>query len=249
MLNRIKENFHSKQDILIILGIICVGSILAFIVVITDQDKSQMTKIIFVIPIIVLFSLAVFSIVFPNVLIAICMYLWLTGLVVTFRDADENIKSGLLWFIVGYSLLTRTNWFSRHYNLKYLSLLLSIILTIISASMYYHVFEHITSLIPYVGAALIFHKAMRPITVHRAIASSDKVFLTDYGLSENEQLYILAIAEGKTSKEIAFERGVSDSTIRSTLTRAYRKIGVSNKSELLILLAGHKTIVKKKDSQ
>lgn len=59
------------------------------------------------------------------------------------------------------------------------------------------------------------------------------------GLSQAACSYIIALDKGKSIKEIATEHDISDSTIRNTLSRAYRKLGVKGKSELLALTARH----------
>ena len=55
------------------------------------------------------------------------------------------------------------------------------------------------------------------------------------GLSEAEQLHILATIGGKSVKETAFEFGVTESTVRNTLARAYKKLGISGKAGLAAL--------------
>ena len=55
------------------------------------------------------------------------------------------------------------------------------------------------------------------------------------GLSEAEQLHILATIGGKSVKETAFEFGITESTVRNTLARAYKKLGVSGKAGLAAL--------------
>jgi DNA-binding CsgD family transcriptional regulator len=59
------------------------------------------------------------------------------------------------------------------------------------------------------------------------------------GLSDAERLYVGRLAGGLGLKEVASASGVSESTVRNTLSRAYRKLGVSGKAELLELLKDH----------
>ena len=59
-----------------------------------------------------------------------------------------------------------------------------------------------------------------------------KISLEERGLADAEQLYVLQIISGKSIKEVSFENGVSESTIRNTLSRAYKKLGLHNKAEL-----------------
>jgi DNA-binding CsgD family transcriptional regulator len=55
------------------------------------------------------------------------------------------------------------------------------------------------------------------------------------GLSVAEQIYVRAMLAGKGVKGVALETGVSESTVRNTLARAYKKLAVGNRSGLLSL--------------
>ena len=52
--------------------------------------------------------------------------------------------------------------------------------------------------------------------------------LTKKGLAPSECSYIMALIQGKSPKEIALEFQVSDSTVRNTLVRAYKKLEVED---------------------
>ncbi len=58
-------------------------------------------------------------------------------------------------------------------------------------------------------------------------------------LSEAEYLYLMDLRDGRNIKEIAVNHGVSESTIRNTLARVYKKLDVHDKSELMALVAVH----------
>lgn len=47
-------------------------------------------------------------------------------------------------------------------------------------------------------------------------------------LSEREQAFAEALLAGRSVKEMAYESGVSESTVRNTLARAYKKLGVAD---------------------
>ena len=55
------------------------------------------------------------------------------------------------------------------------------------------------------------------------------------GLTDAEQKYVLALVGGQSPKEIAYLYEVSESTVRNTLARAYKKLGVSDRSTLAAL--------------
>lgn len=59
------------------------------------------------------------------------------------------------------------------------------------------------------------------------------------GLADAEAAYILALSKGLNVKEIAGQFKVSDSTVRNTLARAYKKLGVQDKAELSTFLADY----------
>ncbi|PYI53360.1 response regulator [Paenibacillus flagellatus] len=50
-------------------------------------------------------------------------------------------------------------------------------------------------------------------------------------LSEKEMIVLQAIARGSRSKEIAFDMGISERTVKAYLTAIYNKLGVDSRSE------------------
>ena len=60
-------------------------------------------------------------------------------------------------------------------------------------------------------------------------------------LSPRELQVVAAAAVGQTSKVIAFELGLSDSTVRVLLARSARKLGVKRRAELVALYLSHVT--------
>lgn len=59
--------------------------------------------------------------------------------------------------------------------------------------------------------------------------------LSRRGLTKAESAYVLSILRGQSVKETAHQAGVSESTVRNTLSRVYRKLGVSNMVSLMSL--------------
>lgn len=66
-----------------------------------------------------------------------------------------------------------------------------------------------------------------------------KLSLLECGLSPAEAAYVRAAATGITYKEIASDAKVSESTVRNTLARAFRKLGVNDKAALVALIDAH----------
>lgn len=59
-------------------------------------------------------------------------------------------------------------------------------------------------------------------------------------LTARERQVVAAIAGGRTTKLIAYELGLSDSTVRVLLTRAMRKLRVRTRGELVALFIAHR---------
>jgi DNA-binding CsgD family transcriptional regulator len=59
--------------------------------------------------------------------------------------------------------------------------------------------------------------------------------LESFGLTRREREYALDYIAGKQIKEIACDRGVGASTVRTALSLAYKKLGISSGAELRVL--------------
>ncbi len=59
--------------------------------------------------------------------------------------------------------------------------------------------------------------------------------LKSKGLSGAECIYVKAIAVGQSTKEIAIDYSVSESTVRNTLSRAYHKLEIEDKTGIIAL--------------
>jgi DNA-binding CsgD family transcriptional regulator len=70
-------------------------------------------------------------------------------------------------------------------------------------------------------------------------AAKPRLSLHERGLSPAEAAYVRAAATGVSYKEIASDAKVSESTVRNTLARAYRKLGVADKAALVALIDAH----------
>ena len=69
----------------------------------------------------------------------------------------------------------------------------------------------------------------------------ETVSLGSRGVTPKEAQYLLLLHDGKTSKAMAVDLGVNESTIRNALSRSYRKLGVQDKAEFM-KWAGEKEI-------
>ena len=73
----------------------------------------------------------------------------------------------------------------------------------------------------------------KPLTAEEILAT--------YPLAPRELEISAAYAEGGTSSEIAQRLGIKPSTVRATMQRAYKKLGVANREEFLALTAPAET--------
>ena len=73
----------------------------------------------------------------------------------------------------------------------------------------------------------------KPLTAEEILAT--------YPLAPRELEISAAYAEGGTSSEIARRLGIKPSTVRATMQRAYKKLGVANREEFLALTAPAET--------
>ncbi len=64
-----------------------------------------------------------------------------------------------------------------------------------------------------------------------------RLSLSEKGLSSAEHAYSIAIINGRSLKEVAFDFEVSESTVRNTIARAYKKMGVLDKTGFAVLAA------------
>nr|WP_281422894.1 LuxR C-terminal-related transcriptional regulator [Sphingomonas yunnanensis] len=68
-----------------------------------------------------------------------------------------------------------------------------------------------------------------------ALATSDLKARLDT-LSPAQLTVLMALADGRSNKEIARELDVTEATIKAHLTAAFRKLGVSNRTQALLTI-------------
>jgi DNA-binding CsgD family transcriptional regulator len=66
--------------------------------------------------------------------------------------------------------------------------------------------------------------------------------LAELKVTAKEAEYLRALLQGSTIKEIAIDTGVSESTVRNTLARVYRKFDVQDKAALMAKCGGYALI-------
>lgn len=159
---------------------------------------------------------------------------------INFLDSHESFY-GLGFFVVAVLLLFKIGFFDRHRVAKLVSLLVYLYGWELFAA-FRSGRERGLSLTPvfFVTAFLVYLYILYREQIVVYLKEPKPVLdLKAKGLSATECVYILALDRGKTPKEIAVEYNVSDSTVRNTLSRAYKKLGVKDKVELTSLTAKH----------
>jgi DNA-binding NarL/FixJ family response regulator len=74
---------------------------------------------------------------------------------------------------------------------------------------------------------------------HNGIPASDveeRVSIPLPALTPQQTEVLRAIGEAKPNKRIAFELGISETTVKAHATNIYRKLGVRNRSEAMLLM-------------
>ena len=148
---------------------------------------------------------------------------------------------GLGFFMMAVLLLFKVGFFTRRRTLKLIGLLIYLYGWELYASLRSG-WERGLSLTPvfFVTAFLLFLYILYREQIIVYLKEPKPILdLREKGLSGTERAYITALAKGMSPKEIAAEHKVSDSTVRNTLARAYKKLGVKDKSELTALTARH----------
>lgn len=157
---------------------------------------------------------------------------------INFLDSHDSFY-GLGFFVMAVLLLFKIGFFTRHRIPKFISLFVYLYgwelfaafrsgrYTELSLTPVFFVTVFLLYLyILYKEKIIVYLNEPKPVLDLRAM-----------GLSQTERLYIAALGNGRSFKEVALERGISESTIRNSLARAYKKLGVKNRAELTTLIS------------
>ncbi len=144
---------------------------------------------------------------------------------------------GLGFFSMGVILLFRLGFYERHRVPKFLASLGYLygceLFTALRTGR--GLFYTLTPLF-FISAFLVFlYLAFQEKLAVYLKEPKPRYSLSERGLSAAECVYVKAVAEGRMLKQIAFECGVSESTVRNSLSRAYRKLGLEDKSAIAAL--------------
>jgi DNA-binding CsgD family transcriptional regulator len=151
---------------------------------------------------------------------------------------------GLGFFILGALLLERAGFMKKRQVLT-AGLLTAYLIVLEVASVFYakHPVSQAVTITFFILAFALFlwylYKDKLVIVIKEPKPS---VSLAEKGLAPAERLYTMALIKGRSPKEIAADFGVSISTVRTTLVRAYRKLEVEDAFELLALSITHEVV-------
>ena len=137
----------------------------------------------------------------------------------------------LLLFRFGFYEKAKGPWFIATIILFYVLEIGAILLT------KGHITDHLESLFVITILLVTLYLAYEEKLMVYLKEPKETLSLKGKGLTDAEQKYVLAMVGGKSPKEIAFFYEVSESTVRNTLARAYKKLGVGDRSELAALAA------------
>jgi DNA-binding CsgD family transcriptional regulator len=159
-------------------------------------------------------------------------------------DASSSFY-GLGFYAVGILLLFKLDFYKTHRIVKVICSVVYLmafeVLSILwSGSKIYSAFTPVLYIIAFI---LFLYLAFRDRIFVYLKEPKPKLSLAEKGLSDAERLYCRAILAGKSVKDTSIDSGVSESTVRNTLARAYKKLGISSRSELMSLAGKYDVVI------
>jgi DNA-binding CsgD family transcriptional regulator len=158
--------------------------------------------------------------------------------------SDATSFYGLGFYVIAMALLFRLGFFDSHRVIRLTLCFLYFVLSEVTlfAIEKDRLFDALGAIFFVVVFLVFFYLAFQEKLAVYLKEPKLELSLKDKGLAATERAYTLAFASGKTTKEIAFDFGVSESTVRNTLARSYKKLGVEDKAGLSALAERYKLI-------
>jgi DNA-binding CsgD family transcriptional regulator len=150
---------------------------------------------------------------------------------------DPRSIYGLGFFIMGVLLLERAGFFKKRRLVKSISVLAYLILiealSVIRSGTEPKTAVSVIFFILAFGAFLwLLYRDRIIVIMHEP---KPLLSLEESGLTIPERTYVRQTLKGKSQKEIAVEFELSESTVRNTLSNAYRKLSVEDRVGLAVL--------------
>lgn len=152
---------------------------------------------------------------------------------------------GIGAFVIASMMLFQLGYLNRKRKLKVVALLLYLLasqsISMIRGGMLHPVRALAPVLFTITFIILLFILNRERIVVYLR-EPKPRFSLGGAGLSRAEAFYVRQLVDGKTLKEISSDSERQESTVRNTLARAYRKLGVADRSDLISKLAKYEIV-------
>lgn len=161
-------------------------------------------------------------------------YIFLVIAILPFLDTPESIY-GFGMYAVGVILLSVDGQLSHRPRIK-LTLLGAFLVVMVFASTLFtgsHVETAVAMLLFMTAFSLFLFFTFQDKIIVFVKAAKPVVSLSKSGLSEKEAQHLLGLLAGQTMKEIAYNHHVKESTVRNSLSRAYRKLGFTDMVQVI----------------
>lgn len=167
-------------------------------------------------------------------------FLFLAISTIPFFQSPESIF-GFGFFAVGSIMLFVDGHLSRRPMLKLILLGLYLLTLLIASSILTRTSIETTLALPlYMVAFFLFiFLTFQDKIIVFVRASKPVVRLSEHGLTDKEVAHLQALLAGHSMKEIAWQHGVKESTIRNSLSRAYHRLGFTDKAQLFQWAEAH----------
>lgn len=159
-------------------------------------------------------------------------------------STDTTSFFGLGFFVIGVALLFRMGFFEKRRILRLILCFAVFVISEFAATFNPNnrVTDALCSVFFMIAFLVFLYLAFQEKLAVYLKEPKRELSLKDKGLATTERAYTLAFASGRTTKEIAFDFGVSESTVRNTLARSYKKLGVEDKAGLSALAERYRLI-------
>jgi len=151
--------------------------------------------------------------------------------------SDSRTIYGLGFYIMSILLLERAGFFNKYRRLKTISLI-GYLLVIQAVSVIF-AGEQLNNAMAGSFFTLAFGVLLWFLYRDRFVVflkePKPRLSLSERGLSQGERSFVMLAIAGKSQKELAFDFEMSESTIRNTLSRAYKKLGVEDRTGLAVM--------------
>jgi len=150
---------------------------------------------------------------------------------------DARSLYGLGFFIMSVLLFERANFFARYRFTKIIGLIsyllgIETVAVIFAGEQFANAVGGSFFILSF-GVFLWFLYKDRLIVFLKE--PKPRLSLVERGLSLGEQSFVMLTIAGKSQKELAFDFELSESTVRNTLARAYKKLGVDDRIGLAVM--------------